>query len=79
MPGLIVQLVDLVKAAAGRHIQLTADDGLDPGLFGGLVEIHAAVHDTVIGDGNGGLSQFLHPLHQRAQTAGAVQQAVFGM
>ncbi len=79
MPGLIVQLVDLIKAAAGGNVQLTADDGLDPGLFGGLVEIHAAVHHAVVGDGNGGLSQLLHPLHQRAQTAGAVQQAVFGM
>ena len=79
MPGLIVQLVDLVKAAAGSHVQLAADDGLDPGLFGGLVEIHAAVHDAVVCNGNGGLSQLLHPLHQRAQTAGAVQQAVFGM
>ena len=79
VPRLIVQLVHLVKPGAGRHVQLAADDGLDPRLFGGLVEIHAAVHDAVVGDGHRGLAQLLDPLHQRTQAAGAIQQAVFGM
>ena len=35
-----IDLVHLIKAGAGGHINLTADDGLDARLFGRLVELH---------------------------------------
>ena len=79
MIRLAVQLIDPVEAGAGRHIELAADDGLDPRLFCGLVKIHASVHHAVIGDGDGGLSQLLQPLHQRLDAAGAVEKTELRM
>ena len=74
-----VHLVDLVEAGAGGHIDLAPDDGLDAGLFGRLVKLHAAVHHPVVGAGDGGLAALLDPLHQPVDPAGAVQQAVLGV
>ena len=75
VPGAVVQLVDLVEAGPGGHVDLTADDGLDAGGLGGLVEIHRPVHDPVVGDRNGGLAQFLGTLNKPLDPAGAVQKA----
>ena len=72
-----VDAVHLVKAGAGGHIDLAADDGLHAGLFGGLVKVHAAVHHAVVGDGDGGLAQLLEAVEHAVDAAGAVQQAVF--
>ena len=66
----------LVKPGAGSHIHLTADDRLDARLFSCLIKIHTAVHHAMVGDGNGGLAQFLHPVKQLVNAARAVQQAV---
>ena len=74
-----IQLMDPVGTAAGSHIDLAADDGLDSLRFAGLVEVHYAVHDPVVGDGHGGLTQLLHPLDQQGNAAGAVQQGKLGM
>ena len=74
-----VHLVDLVEAGAGGHIDLAPDDGLDAGLFGRLVKLHAAVHHPVVGAGDGGLAALSDPLHQPVDPAGAVQQAVLGV
>ena len=71
-----VDLVHLIKAGAGGHIDFAADDGLDARLFGCLVELHTAVHDTVVGAGDGILAALLHPVHQLVDAAGTVQQAV---
>ena len=75
--GLVVLVVVPVEPGPGGDIDLAADDGLDPGGLGGLVEVHRAVHDPVVGDGHGGLAQVLHPLHQVGDAAGPVQEAVF--
>ena len=74
-----VHPVDLIEPGAGRHIDLTADDGLDPRLFRCLIELYTAVHDPVVGAGNCGLAALLDPFHQLVDPAGAVQQAVLGM
>ena len=66
----------LIKPGAGGHIHLTANDRLDARLFGRLVKIHTAVHNTVVGDGNGGLAQLLHAVKQLVNAARAVQQTV---
>lgn len=74
-----IDLVHLIKAGAGGHIDLTADDWLDARLFGRLVKLHTAVHHTVVGAGNGSLTALLHPIHQLVNAAGTVQQTVFCM
>ena len=81
MTALRIELVDLLKpgAAFGRHIHLTADDGLDALGLAGAVKVNDAVHHAVVSDGAGGLSQLLHHLGQVPDAAGAVQQAVFRM
>ena len=79
VPGGRVQLVHPVEPGAGGHINLAANDGLDPRPLAGPVEVHRTVHHPVVGDGHGGLTQFLHPLHQLFDAAGAVQEGVFGM
>ena len=75
----IINAVDTIRHAAAGYIHLTADDGLHCCSLGGLVEINTAVHDTVVGDGNGTLAQLLHPIHHAADAAGTVQKAVFRM
>ena len=77
MPGLVVDAVLPVLHAPGGHIDLAADDGLDPGRLGGLVEGDGPVHDPVVRDGHRLLAQLLEALHQPFDAAGAVQQAVF--
>ena len=71
-----VDLIYLVKAGAGGHIHLTADDGLDASLFCSLIKLHAAVHHAVVGAGNGGLSALFYTIHQLVNAAGTIQQAV---
>ena len=66
-----------VKPSAGSHINLAADDRLDPRRLAGPVEVDHAEHNPVVGDGHGGLAQLLHPPDQLLNAAGAVQQGVF--
>ena len=77
--GRAVQLVDPVEAGAGGHIDLTADDGLDPLRLAGPVKVDDAVHVAVVGNGDGGLAQLLDPLGQLRDAAGPVQEGVFGV
>ena len=73
MVGVIVDPVDPVGHAPSGDVDLAADDGLDPGGFGGLIKIDTAVHHAVVGDGNGGLPQLLDPIHDAVNAACAVQ------
>ena len=68
--------MDPVGHSPGRHIDLTADDGLHPGGLGSLVKINDAVHDAVVRNGHRLLPQLLHPVHEAANAAGPVQEAV---
>ena len=79
MIGVVVQPVDPVLHAPAGHIHLAADNGLDARRLGGFIKIDTAVHDPVVRNGHTVLAQFLHPVHQAADAAGPVQQAVFRM
>ena len=79
MVGVVVQPVNLIRHPPTGNVDLAADDGLDPGGLGGLIKIDTAVHDAVVGNGNGTLAQFLHPLHQAVNAASPIQEAVFTM
>ncbi len=46
-----------IKAAAGRQINFTTDDGQNPMFFGFSIKIHRAVQYPVVGDGYGSLPQ----------------------
>ena len=79
MAGLAVEFVLLVKARARSDVHLAADDGLDALGLAGAVKVDHAVHHAVVGDGAGGLPHRLDELGEVADTARAVEQAVFGM
>ena len=68
-----------VKSGSGRHIDFTADDGLDPRLFGCFIKIDHAVHDAVIGYGSAVHAKFLDALNIFFDLVGSVQQRVFGV
>ena len=75
----VVNAVDPVSPASGGHIDLAANDRLNPRFLRCLIEVDDAVHCPVIGDGNGSLAQLLHPAHELFDPARAIQQAVFRM
>ena len=77
--GLARAFRGLVEAVAGGDIELAADDGLDPGLFGLDVEFQGAEHGAVVGDGHGAHPVFLALGQQVADPDGAVEQAVLGV
>ena len=79
MVGVVIDAVDPVCHGAAGNIDLTADDGLDASGFGCFVEVDTAIHNAVVSDGHGGLAQFLDPIHQPVDAAGAVQEAEFRM
>ena len=75
--GVYVML--LVKACARCDINLAADDGLYPLGKAGLVKRHRAVHNTVVGYRNGGLTQLLCAFCKPPDAARAVEQRKFRM
>ena len=58
------------------HIHLIADDRLDAGLRAQLQQFDGAVHDAVIGEGQGRHAQGHGPLHHGRQLGGPVEEAV---
>ena len=54
-------------------------DRVNAALFRLGIKIHHAIHHAVVGDGAGGLPHRLDELGEVADTARAVEQAVFGM
>ena len=74
-----VNAVDLVESGAGSNIHLAADNGTDTSRHCRIVELHAAIHNAVVGDGHGGLAQLFDAVEQFVDSARTVQQAVFGM
>ena len=75
----IVHAVDPIAHLSPGDINLTANDGLDPGGFGGFVKINTAVHHAMVCNGNGVLPQLLYPVHHPVNPAGTVQETVFCM
>ena len=74
----VVELRALVAAQRGirREIDLAADDGLDAGLDGRLVELRATVHVAVVRDGDGGHAELLGTRAQLADARGTVEQRI---
>ncbi|MBA7714938.1 hypothetical protein ES703_123971 [subsurface metagenome] len=67
------------KAAVGSDINLTADDGLYPHLFGSQVELNSAIHNPMVG-----YRQAVHPQlprlrYQLGNSAHAIKQTILGM
>ena len=65
--------------AVGTDIYLTPDDGGDPLLQTGVIEVDGAVHHAVIGHGGMRKAKLLKALGQGLDAVGPVQEAVFGM
>ena len=79
MGALAVELRVAVGHAPGGHVGLDADDRLDGVVLTSLVEGHDAIHDAVIGQGQGRLVELPGPLSQLVDAAQAVEQRIFGM
>ncbi len=68
-----------IAARTGSHIRFHADDRLDPGLLGSVVELHCPVHDTVISQSNTVHTEFRSPRRDSLSRRVAVEQAILGM
>ena len=73
MVGVVINSMNAIGHAPAGDIDLAADDGLDPGGFGGFIKVNTAVHHAVVGDGNGGLPQLLDTIHNAVNAACTVQ------
>ena len=73
MVGVVINSMNPVGHAPSGNVDLAADDGLDPGGFGGFIKVNTAVHHAVVGDGNGRLPQFFDPIHDAVNAARAVK------
>ena len=76
MIGVVVDAMHPVGHFPPGNIHLAPDDGLDARRLCCLVEINAAIHHAVVGDGNAVLPQFLHPLHHAVNAARTVQETI---
>ena len=69
----------IAAALATRHVDLAAQDRLDAGPLGPLVEVDRAERVAVIGDGHGLHAHFQKPGKKPIQPDGAVEQAVLSV
>ena len=65
-----------VKAGAGRHINLAADDGLDAHFPCCPVKVDDTVHNTMVGDGHAVHAKLFGPRRQLFDLTGTIQQTV---
>ena len=65
-----------LAAAAGRDVDLAAEDWLDPMFPRLVVEHHAREQVAVLGDGEGRHAGLLRMFHQLADAACAVEQRI---
>ena len=80
----VILLVLLHVAAAHgalpeRLVGLDADEGADAGVAAGAEELDGAVHDAVVGEGQGGLAQAHGLLDQALDAPQPVEQRIFGV
>ena len=68
-----------VKTRSGRHIDLTADDRLDPIFSGCPVKINHTVHDTMVRNGHAVHTKFFRPVNQLFDLTGTIKQTIFRM
>jgi len=67
------------EARAGRHVDLAADDRLDPGVLARLVEVDGAVHDAVVGEADRRHLELGRPRHHGGDAARPIEQRVLGV
>jgi hypothetical protein len=80
--GAAVVEVDALALEAGdvrREVGLDADDRLDPGGLGLLVELVGPEDVAVVGHRHGGHPELCGPLGQRSQTRRTVEHGVLGV
>ncbi len=68
-----------VRPPPGGHVNLAADNRLNPRGAGGFIKTDGPVHRPMIGDGHGGLAHGLYAVGHFPDPAGAVQQTEFAM
>ena len=68
-----------VKAGTRSHINLTSQDGIDPGFSGSPVKVDHTVHNTMIGDRRTVHTQFFYSGYILFDLIGAIQKTVFCM
>jgi len=66
-------------AAARRHVELAPEDGLDPALLRGQVEVDGAEEVAVIGERDGGKLERLGLGHELVELSRSIEQAVLRM
>ncbi len=66
-------------SASGRDVELAAEDRLDAGLLGRVVEVDRAEEVAVIRERDGRELQLLGLVDQLLELGGTVEQAVLGM
>ncbi len=72
-------LARALEAAARRHVELAAHDGLDARLLRRGVEVDRTEEVAVIREGDGGEAQRLRGVHQLVELGGPVEEAVLGV
>ena len=63
-----------IKSGAGRHVHLAPDDGLDPHLLTGQIELNDTVHIAMVRDGRRIHSQVFYAFCIGAHFIRAIQQ-----
>ncbi len=77
--GFAVFLRVVLLHRAGCHVGLQPDDGLDPGVLGGVIKLDHTEHRPVVSDGQGGHVHLFGALDQLLDITEAVEQRVFGV
>ncbi len=72
-------LTRALEPAAGRDVQLAAQDRLHPAPLAGRVEVHAPEEIAVVGERDGGEAEVLGLLDELLEARGAIEEAVLGM
>ena len=68
-----------VEAPPGRDVRLAAQNGREPHLARRVVKLHRAVHHAVVRQRDGRRSGLRRPAAKLVDSAGAVEQRVFGV
>ena len=74
--GVVLASRTLVVAAARRHVDLAAENGLHARGHGGAVELDRAEHVAVVGHRHGGHPRRLHPRDQPLDLVGPIEQRI---
>jgi len=75
----VIFALGLVLHRRRRDVGLAAEDGLDAGVLGLLVEVDHAVHVAVVGERHRFHAVLLARLHEVGQTDGAVEERILRM